>query len=207
MRFDQIKYLNDIYYQSKVWQHGVTSWHGYEMAKLATDILMYSELIFRIQPDVIIESGTYKGGSAKFFADMCKLNGKGHVISVGNQWKEGLPPDKDIMFIFGDTLSEEVHNVIRISLDTYNDKVIFVSLDSAHDKAHVLKEISLYKDYVSLGSYMVVEDGMAIFTQTSSEANQAIDEFMRVTDEFVIDKDCEKFILTTNPNGWLKKIK
>lgn len=205
MDFDQIKAINDAYYHALVWK-GRTFWRGYPVAKYATDLLIYSDLIFKIRPDLIIESGTYKGGSAQFFADMCKLNGHGRVLSVSNRAMAGLPEDTAITYIVGDSLSARTHEIIRESIDFNQDKTVFVSLDSDHRKAFVSKEIALYKRYVTVGSYLVVEDGNAVFTSTSSEANQALDEFLAGNDEFVEDLECERLLLTTNPRGWLKRI-
>lgn len=82
-------------------------------------------------------------------------------------------------------------------------------LDSFHSQDNLLKEMNLYSDLVTLGSYMVVE-GTSVNSHPSGadhgpEPFEAIEQFLKTNNEFRIDKNCEKFLLTFNPSGWLKK--
>jgi len=198
--------INIFYYNQCIWMNNAF-WRGIPVAKHATDLWMYSELIFKIKPDLVLESGTYRGGSALFFSDLCRLQGHGLVVSVGQEFPvEELPKEDNLRFIYGDTLSEEVHNLLKKIIVDNNVQTVFVSLDSRHDKDFVEKEIDRYSPYVSVGSYLVVEDTDAIFYQNFSTANEAVDKFMHENKNFVRDQSCEKFIITTNPGGWLKRV-
>jgi cephalosporin hydroxylase len=92
-------------------------------------------------------------------------------------------------------------------------KKIMVILDSDHSKEHVLKELNFYHGLVSKGSYLVVEDsnlnGHPVHSGwgTGPGPMEAIEEFLPEHPEFVIDKTKEKFLMSFNPNGYLKKVK
>jgi cephalosporin hydroxylase len=76
---------------------------------------------------------------------------------------------------------------------------------------HVLKEMNIYCDFVTPDSYMIVEDsninGHPIMPNWGDGPFEAIQEFLNHNDSFEIDKNCEKFYMTFNPNGYLKKIR
>ena len=89
------------------------------------------------------------------------------------------------------------------------DQVVLVILDSDHNMPHVIKEMEIYSEFVTKGSYMIVEDsnvnGHPIMPNWGPGPFEAIQEFLRKSDSFEVDKDREKFYLSFNPNGYLKK--
>ena len=58
------------------------TWLGRPIIQLPEDIIRLQETIYSLRPDVIVETGVAHGGSAVFFASLCKLMGKGRVITV-----------------------------------------------------------------------------------------------------------------------------
>ena len=86
-----------------------------------------------------------------------------------------------------------------------------VVLDSDHDKKHVLKELNLYNEMVSEGCYLIVEDtnlnGHPVYKNFGPGPMESIFEFMKDNKDFEIDKKREKFLITTNPNGYLRRRK
>jgi cephalosporin hydroxylase len=74
---------------------------------------------------------------------------------------------------------------------------------------HVLREMEIYSQLVTRGSYMIVEDsnvnGHPIMPNWGDGPFEAIEEFLKHNDSFEIDKECEKYYMTFNPNGYLKK--
>ena len=90
------------------------------------------------------------------------------------------------------------------------EKKVMVVLDSDHPKNHVLQEMKIYGKFVSKGCYMIVEDtnvnGHPVLSDFGDGPMEAVTEFLENNEDFVIDKDREKFLLTFNPNGYLKKI-
>lgn len=86
-----------------------------------------------------------------------------------------------------------------------------VILDSDHKKVHVLNELKIYSKFVSKGSYLIVEDsninGHPVLPNFGLSPMEAIKDFLKENKNFIIDKTKEKFFLTFNPNGYLKRIK
>jgi cephalosporin hydroxylase len=98
---------------------------------------------------------------------------------------------------------KQIYSVAR------NQKNIVI-LDSWHSKEHVLKELNLYSSLVPVGSYLIVEDthvnGHPIQWEYGEGPYEAVQEFLKTNSTFVVDKECEKLLITFNPNGFLKKV-
>lgn len=188
-----------------------TKWFGVEVAKTTTDLMTYQEIIFDTKPDVIIETGTYHGGSALFMANMMDLLGKGKVISIDIMDREKNPPMHNrITYIKGDSTSNDIINKVKTLIGN-RDKVMVV-LDSCHTAAHVKKELELYSPLVSLGCYLVAEDtnlsGHPVEVEYSGGGPfAAVHDFINKNDEFIIDKNREKYLLTFFPDGFLLRVK
>ena len=88
-------------------------------------------------------------------------------------------------------------------------KRVMVVLDSDHACDHVLKEMEIYGSMVSPGSYMIVEDsnvnGHPVKPEHGPGPMEAIQSYMQKHDDFEIDLSREKFFMTQNPNGFLRK--
>lgn len=192
-----IQEFNDYYYRSSVWNN--TRWLGVKCLKCPTDLWVYQEIIVEIKPDVIIETGTFKGGTSLFLANVCDLIGKGKVISV-DVTKAIVSAHPRITYLIGDSKSKQIENQIK-SLIKVGD-VVMAILDSSHVREHVLEEMRIYGCLVTKGSYLIVEDTNE---QGGSQALQAVKQFLDENDSFSIDESREKFFLSFNPKGWLRK--
>ena len=88
-------------------------------------------------------------------------------------------------------------------------QVVLVILDSDHNMPHVLKEMEIYSEFVTKGSYMIVEDsnvnGHPIMPNWGPGPFEAIQRFLEENNSFEVDKNREKFYMSFNPNGYLKK--
>lgn len=188
------------------WQK--TTWLGVSSLKLPTDMWIYQEILHEIKPDLIIETGTMHGGSALFLATLCDINKKGLVISIDINKKDSFPQHERIKFLTGSSIDDNIINQLKEHVD--NSKRVIVILDSDHSKNHVLKELEIYSKFVSKNSYLIVEDtainGHPILPDFGEGPWEAVEEFLKTHSNFVIDKNKEKFLLTWNPNGYLKKI-
>lgn len=186
-----------------------TFWFGNQVWKNPLDMWIYQEIIYDIKPDIIIECGTAKGGCALFYANLCDLLKNGKVITIDIEDFGGRPQHNRIIYIDGSSTSEEVFSKVK-SLITKNDKVL-VCLDSDHHKEHVLKELRLYSKIVSIGSYIVVEDtninGHPVNSQYGEGPMEAVNEFLVNNNEFIVDRSREKYLMTFNPKGYLKKVR
>ena len=186
-----------------------TYWRGHPVIKCPLDLWIFQEIIINLKPDIIIESGTSHGGSAFFLASICDLVNNGEIFSIDIVDEKGRPQHKRINYLIGSSTSEEVIDQIREKIN--NDDKVMVTLDSFHTKNIVLNELKTYSKFVTKGSYLIVEDtninGHPVSPHYGPGPMEAIEEFLKENNEFIIDKSKEKFYMTTNPNGYLKKIR
>lgn len=201
-----IRHFHEIYYgfKPKVWEN--TYWLGHKVFKCPLDLWIYQEIIFELKPDIIIECGTGLGGSTLFFASCCDLVNNGKVISIDIQPQSKRPEHKRITYLQGSSTSQKIVNQMRGLLKGN----VLVILDSLHTKKHVLDELNIYGKMVTLGSYIIAEDtivgGHPIKPSLYPGPMEAVKEFIASNPTFIVDKTKEKFFLTSNPNGYLKKI-
>jgi cephalosporin hydroxylase len=178
------------------------TWLGRPIIQLPDDLLRIQEAIFRIQPDVIIETGVAHGGSLVFYASLCKAMEKGRVIGVDIEIRPHnraalqshfLAPY--IALIEGSSIDPRI--VSEVSGAVKPGETVMVMLDSCHTKSHVLSELNAYGPLVTPGSYIVAMDGImeqlqgAPRTQpdwTWNNPRQAALEFASRHPEFVIEE-------------------
>jgi cephalosporin hydroxylase len=140
------------------------TWMGRPIIQLPEDMIRVQEVIYRVRPDVIIETGIAHGGSLIYYASLCKAMEKGRVIGIDIEIR---PHNRTaiehhelfplITLIEGSSIALDIVHRVR-SLVAEGESV-FVVLDSNHTKQHVLQELELYHDLVTQGSYIVATDG------------------------------------------------
>lgn len=204
-----IEHFHKFYYDScnQTWYKN-TFWLGTRTLKCPLDLWIYQEIIFEIKPDIIIESGTRYGGSALFLACLCESLNKGKIISIDIEFNNDRPQHSRITYLLGSSTSNDIVQNVQ-SLIRSKDEVLVV-LDSDHHRSHVQRELEIYSKFVTKGSYLIVEDtninGHPVEPEFGPGPMEAVKEFLKGNKNFVIDKSREKFLLTFNPNGYLKKI-
>ncbi|MHC4748848.1 MAG: CmcI family methyltransferase [Planctomycetota bacterium] len=197
-----------LYYHSRprIWNN--TFWFGVPIGKCPPDLWTYQEIIFETKPDVIIECGTGTGGSALYLAQHCDLMHNGRIITIDIKELPNRPDHERIMYITGSSTAEQTLQRIR-EMITSTDKVLVI-LDSDHSKHHVLQELNSYSELVTSDSYIIVEDtiigGHPVKPHRKPGPMEAVKEFIKTNENFIIDKSREKFYLTFNRNGYLKKV-
>jgi cephalosporin hydroxylase len=174
--------------------------------KCPLDLWVYQEIIYEVQPDLIIETGTCYGGSALFFANMLDLLGKGNVITIDINKENDLPKHDRITYLNGSSIDSDI---LRHIWAAVKNKRVLVNLDSDHTKDYVLKEMTCYAPFVTPGSYMIVEDtnvnGHPVCENHGPGPFEAVEEFLKNNHEFMTDYTREKFMITQNPNGFLRR--
>jgi len=209
-----VKRFNQVYFNSGVIQR--TTWLGVRLGQNPCDLWTMQEIICEIQPDVIVETGTWLGGSALYYAMVQEhLHRGGKVVTIdlkdyGLDRLAKFPAyRKNVVFILGDSVAPETLDRVRAEIGP--KAKVMVTLDSLHTKEHVLKELRLYSRFVSPGSYLVVQDtnihGHPVHPNFPEGPMEALMEFLKGRDDFVIDSSREKLLLTFYPNGYLKRIK
>jgi cephalosporin hydroxylase len=181
--------------------------------KYPTDLMVYQELIVETEPDVIVETGTAYGGSALYFATLCQALGHGRVLSVdvrdsaGDKGEHAFPLHPLVTYLTGSSTDPAILSRVR---EVCRGRKALVILDSDHRKDHVLAEMRAYSGLVPLGGYMVIEDGIIngnpVYPESGPGPTEAIEEFFRECDDFRVDERRERFLLTQNPCGWLKRV-
>jgi cephalosporin hydroxylase len=185
------------------------SWMGRPVMKCPFDLWIYQEILYRLRPDVIVESGTSQGGSALFLAGICDLLGNGRVLTIDLQEYPDRPVHPRVVYLTGSSTAPEIVQQVANSIAPHER--VMVVLDACHHRDHVLEEMRLYSRFVSLGSYLVVEDtnlnGHPVWRHFGAGPHEAVQEFLKLEVRFVADRSWEKFMLTFNPGGYLKRIR
>lgn len=184
-----------------------THWLGVPILKSPLDCWVYQEIIHEQRPDLIIETGTDLGGSALFLASICDSIGHGRVVSIDIRSATRVRHPR-IDLLVGDSTSDAILERVReLARGTERRMVI---LDSDHSADHVRRELRAYRDLVSIGSYLVVEDtnlnGHPVMPEHGPGPFEAVTEFLQDNDDFEADRSREKFLLTYFPNGYLKRV-
>lgn len=186
-----------------------TYWLGTQVQKTPLDLWVYQELIHELRPDLIIETGTYKGGSALFMASICDLENNGQVATVDIQEYPGLPRHSRIRYLRGSSTSPGI--IEQFKALAAGQRTVLVALDSDHAKQHVLNELRLYSGLVTKGSYLIVEDthvnGHPIRPHFGPGPREAVEEFLKENRNFVADRGREKYLLTFNAGGYLRRVR
>lgn len=194
-----------LYYDSAVRKD--TYWLGTRAQKCPLDLWIYQEILHETRPDLILETGTAHGGSALYLASVCDLLSRGEIVTVDISPIEGRPEHPRITYLTGSSTAGEV--VEEIERHVAGHERVLVILDSDHSRDHVLDELRTYSRWVSTGSYLIVEDtnvnGHPALPEHGPGPTEAVEEFLAETDEFELDAAREKFFLTFNPRGFLRK--
>ena len=189
---------------------GKCYWMGVRALKNPLDAWIYQEIIYEAQPDIIIEIGSLEGGSTLYFAHLLDLLGKRRVISIDIDRTNYHVQHERIVALTGDSSSPEI--ISKVS-ELCEGKSVLVVHDGDHHKEQVLKDLRHYSKFVSLNSYFIVEDGIVdLFKpgdgigEEGEWALEATEQFISENPDFVVDTERERYILTYNPRGFLKRI-
>lgn len=186
-----------------------TKWMGIEVLKYPTDLHIYQEIIHEVRPTLLIETGTNMGGSSLYYAHMFDILGQGQIFTIDVVEYETRPIHPRIEYFVGSSIEDKT--VAEVAKRTAKSEIVMVVLDSCHDKAHVLREMEIYGEFVTPGSYMVVEDtalcGNPVGEVGHLGAKAAVEEYVkRKGCQFIVDKTRHKFLLSMNTGGYLRKV-
>jgi cephalosporin hydroxylase len=192
---------------SKTNNFGTVKWLGQPVWQNVLDLWTIQETIVEVKPDLLIECGTNRGGSALFYAHLFDLMGRGRVISVDIEKMHEIKHPR-ITFLLGSSVSRQILDKVRSATDA-TEGAILVVLDSDHSSAHVSKELEAYCAFVTPGSFMLVQDGvidaLPCFKDKPGPLT-AIKEFLSRHPEFEVDVPrTERFLITHHPMGWLRR--
>ena len=197
------------------------TWLGRPIIQRPQDIIAVQEIVWQVQPDLIVETGVAHGGSLILYASLLELiAGNGQVLGIDIEIREHNrveiekhPLFKRITMIEGSSVSKAT--VDRVYEFAKDSRRVLVVLDSNHTHEHVFKELELYSPLVRKGSYIIVMDTIiedmpqGSFPERSwekgSNPKTAVWEFLKKCDRFEIDSlFCDKFLISGCPDGFLK---
>jgi cephalosporin hydroxylase len=198
------------------------TWLGRPVIQFPQDLLAVQEIVWKVQPDLIIETGIARGGSLIFSASLLELLGNdGRVVGIDVDIRphnraeiERHPMAKRITMIEGSSVADHVVAKVRdiASLSTR----ALVLLDSNHSMEHVGRELELYGPLVTPGSYLVAFDtiigcmpeGFSQGRPWGPKDNPlvAVQRFLEGNPEFEIDQEIDsKLLITSAPGGYLRR--
>jgi cephalosporin hydroxylase len=202
------------------------TWMGRPIIQLPEDMVRTQEAIWRVKPDVIVETGVAHGGSLVFYASLCELLGKGQVVGVDIEIRprnrtaiEAHPMASRIALIEGSSIDPTTVDKVKARIPAGSR--VMVLLDSNHTKAHVRAELEAYAPLVSQDSYIVATDGImydlhdvpgGVADWTWNHATAAAAEFAAVHPEFALERLTPPFSetkieepVTYWPGAWLRR--
>jgi cephalosporin hydroxylase len=188
--------------------HNRMTYRGLPVRKCPFDYVIYQMIVFEVEPDLIIEIGTDKGGATLYLADLLNIIGKGiiHTIDIKDELDEIVKKHKRIKPFYEGWQNYDLQNTREF------DKILVIE-DSTHYYNDTLDILRLFSKLVNVGSYFIVEDGIIDKLGLTKEYNggpvRAINEFLQSSSTFMIDKKWSNFFganATFNINGYLKRI-
>ena len=195
------------------------TWLGRPVIQFPTDVVAIQELLWQVRPDLVIETGVAHGGSLVLSASILELIGAGKVVGVDVEIRphnraaiESHPLTHRIELIEGSSIDLATMAAVRDAAAAATTVVVF--LDSNHSEAHVLRELELYGELVTPGSYLVAHDGAQAWVWDIPRGKpewkedhplSAIHAFVAQHPEFTIDPHWTRYGITSSPDGWLKK--
>jgi cephalosporin hydroxylase len=203
------------------------SWFGRPIMQLPEDMVRIQEVIYRVEPDVIIETGIAHGGSLIFYASILKAMGKGKVVGIDIDIRphnraamEAHPLKPLITLIQGSSIDPAIVAEVKSHIPT--GAKVLVLLDSNHSYAHVKAELEAYSGFVTPGSYIVSTDGVMEYLAGDPRApkewvwdnpRKAALDFAAANPAFVVDRPAPGYteascdVRTTYwPDAYLKKV-
>ena len=181
-------------------------WMGVPILKCPLDLWVYQELLNEIRPDLIVETGTYAGGSALYLAHLCDLLGNGSVVTVDIEARE-RPAHPRVSYVTGSSVDPAVLRLVESRVA--GARKVMVILDSDHSFEHVCAELNAYSGFVTADSYLIVEDtnlsGHPVHPEQERGPLESVRQFLAGNAQFVPDRSREKYLLSFNPLGYLKR--
>ncbi len=205
------------------------SWLGRPIIQYPQDIVAMQELIWGLQPDLIIETGIAHGGSLILWASLLELNAAcggprdaravGVDIEIRSHNREAIeahPLYRRITMIEGSSVDSSVLGQVQEA--ARGRERVLVCLDSNHTHDHVLAELEAYAPMTSVGSYCVVFDTviedlpMDMYPDRpwgpGNNPKTAVTEYLKAHPEFEIDRQMDdKLLVSVAPGGYLKRVR
>lgn len=168
---------------------------GILIQKFPNDLQMYHQVMWEHKPEVVVEIGTRFGGSALFFKDQ---GPEVITIDIKDQVKE---KDPRITYLLGNSTDDAIVNQVK---ELTKGKKTMLVIDGNHQRVHVKWELTKYKDIVTKGQYMVVED--CYVDRGLYGPGEARDWFLKTTKAFKKVDLHKEFLYGITNGAWLLRV-
>ena len=204
------------------------SWMGRPIIQLPEDMMRIQEIIYRVKPDVLIETGIAHGGSLIFYASLLKAMGKGRIIGIDIEIRSHNRKAIESHEMFDLISMIEGSSTDSLVVEKVCEQVLpndrgLVILDSNHTRTHVLGELRAYADFVAVDSYIVACDGIMQDIVGAPRTNpewvtdnpqSAVKDFLAERDDFILEEPTFIFNegqitdrVTYWPNAFLRRVR
>lgn len=229
-QIDGLKQDQDVQALSRIWLREITphkyaynfSWMGRPIIQFPQDMIAMQEIVWRVKPEVIVETGIAHGGSLVYYASLLELAGQGEVIGIDIDIREHNraailehPMARRISMIEGSSIDAKTVDAVKARV---SGRRAIVVLDSNHTHDHVLAELRAYAPLTCVGGYCVVMDTLVEDMPANLSAlnrpwgpgnnpRTAVNAFLKETDCFEVDSDIDaKLLITVAPSGYLRRV-
>jgi cephalosporin hydroxylase len=194
-------------WRSRPWDH--STWLGRCVHAAPTDLLALQEAVATVRPDWIIEIGANDGGRTLFLASICELIDAGRVLTVDDPLPDDRPRHPRVEYLRARAHSRPAHQRIREAAGDGTRAIVV--LGSQADRHRTSAQFEGCAPLVPVGSYVVVTDtilnGHPVWPAFGPGPAEAVKKILSEHGEFVADPHMEKYSLTFNPGGFLKRIR
>lgn len=181
------------------WPSAGIQWKGVGILKRPDDLILQQQIIWNTKPDILVEMGTWRGGSALFYADVGV-----EVVTVEIRRRvKPWPQHDNILHLHGDSTDPAIRDRVYQACE---GKKVMVVLDSDHHKQTVLAELEAYGELVSPGCYLIVEDtafGRTVHPEYAGDGPaDALEEWLPDHPDFRVDTS---ITATEHPGGYVRR--
>jgi cephalosporin hydroxylase len=198
-------FRSDLFHHTSDWKQ--LTWLGNPIWQPPLDLWTLQETISEMRPQLILETGTNRGGSALFFAQLLDLLEieNARVITVDVRKMHSLHHPR-VTWLIGSSVSDEIVKEMEAAAKAVTGPVMVI-LDSLHTTEHVAAELDRYHAFVTPGSFLHVQDGHRDQWGRPVGPLRAIIDFLGTHPEFEVDEErSRRFLITHHPMGWLRRI-
>jgi cephalosporin hydroxylase len=204
---DELRWtFTEAVWRNLAWQR--TTWLGHRITTAPTDLLAYQELLAHLRPDWVVETSNGDCGRALFLASICELLGHGQVVSVGAAACSELPCHARLRYLEGDPVDPATLEALRALVG--DEPRAVVVLGSQVDQDRTLRQFDALAPLVPVGSYLVVADtavnGHPVWPGFGNGPAEAVKQILNRQGDFIQDPALEKYGLTFNPGGYLRRV-
>jgi cephalosporin hydroxylase/GT2 family glycosyltransferase len=196
-----------------VWDHQAwrdATWLGHLVNRYPADLHVYQELLATLRPGLVVLAGGDRGlgGRALYAASICDQLGHGQIVAVGGSDPSQRPSHPRITHLAGAPEDPDVAGRVAALAPERADALVILGLGAIE---RVVAAFDLYAPLVPVGGYVVVENtvvnGRPARAGFAPGPYEAVEAILGRSGDFVPDPAGERYTLTFNRNGYLRRVK